>query len=91
VTLAFKRWVFETTRTLPNVRVIDLQAVAETTHDLDRYTDLYHFSPAVNEWLIAEACGERYRVRADTVDALEDDLRRQALSYDPGALIDKRP
>lgn len=86
VTLAFKRWVFETTRALPNVRVIDLQAAAETTHDLDRYTDLYHFSPAVNEWLIAEACGERYRVRDETVDALLDDLRRQAISYDPGTL-----
>ncbi len=89
VSLDFKRWVFETTRALPNVRVIDLQAAAETTHDLDRYTDLYHFAPAVNAWLVREACGERYRVRADTVDALLADLRRQAVAYDPAALAGK--
>ena len=45
VSLDFKRWVFETTRELPNVRIVDLQGVAEVTHDLDRYTDLYHFAP----------------------------------------------
>jgi hypothetical protein len=86
VSLDFKRWVFATTRALPNVRVVDLQGVAEITHDLDRYTDLYHFDPAVNEWLIAEACRDRYRVRADNVDALEAELRRQAQTFDPGLL-----
>ena len=89
VTLDFKRWVFATTRALPNVRVIDLQAAAETTHDLDRYADLYHFAPVVNEWLVSEACGERYRVRPETVDALLGDLRRQAQAYDPAALAAK--
>lgn len=86
VSLDFKRWVFATTRDLRNVRVIDLQGVAEVTHDLDRYTDLYHFAPSVNEWLIAEACGEDHRVRADNVDALERELRRQALEFDPARL-----
>ena len=86
LTLDFKRWVFETTRGLPNVRVIDLQAVAEITHDLDRYTDLYHFAPSVNDWLVEEACGERFRVREDNVDAFLDDLRRQALAFDPRKL-----
>ena len=86
VSLDFKRWVFDTTRGLQNVRVIDLQGVAEITHDLDRYTDLYHFAPPVNEWLINEACGDRYRVRTDNVDALGQELRRQALEFDPATL-----
>ena len=86
VSLDFKRWVFATTSDLPNVRVIDLQGVAEITHDLDRYTDLYHFAPSVNEWLVAEACGDRYRVGAENVDALERELRRQALAFDPARL-----
>ena len=62
-TLAFKRYVFAATRDLPNVRIVDLQPVAAVTHDLDNYTDLYHFSPAINEWLIAEACAGGHRVR----------------------------
>lgn len=86
VSLDFKRWVFEATEGFPNVRVIDLQGVEAITHDLDRYTDLYHFAPAVNEWLVAEACGERYRVHADNVGTLEGELRRQAEAFDPTTL-----
>jgi hypothetical protein len=84
--LAFKYWVHAVTRDLPNVRVVDLQGVAEVTHDLDRYADLYHFAPAVNEWLIAEACADRHRVREDNVDTLDRELRRQALAFDPQTL-----
>jgi hypothetical protein len=62
-----------------------MQGVAKITHDLDRYTDLYHFEPAVNEWLVEEACGERYRVRPDTVDTLDRELRRQAQAFLLGA------
>ncbi len=86
VSLDFKHWVFETTRELPNVRIVDLQGVAEITHDLNRYTDLYHFAPDVNEWLIAEACGQGHRVRPDNAEAFERDLRRQAIEFDPAAL-----
>ena len=83
-TLAFKRYVFSATRELPNVRIVDLQPVAAVTHDLDNYTDLYHFSPAINEWLITEACTDRHRVRTDgDVDTLERDLRAQARAFDP--------
>ena len=86
VMLDFKRYVFEATRALPNVRVIDLQGVADVTHDLDRYTDLYHFAPAVNEWLVDAACHGRYRVRDDNVKALLAELRAQALRFDPAGL-----
>ena len=37
---------------------------------------------STNGWS-SEACGERYRVRADNVDSLDRDLRRQALAFDP--------
>ena len=83
-TLAFKQFVFAATRDLQNVRIVDLQSVAAVTHDLDNYTDLYHFSPAINEWLIAEACTDGHRVRTDgDVDALDRDLRAQARAFDP--------
>jgi hypothetical protein len=87
VTLAFKRFVFAATLDLRNVRIIDLQPVAAITHDLDNYTDLYHFSPSVNELLIAAACSDGHRVRTDNVDALEGEIRDQARSFDPAALV----
>ncbi len=86
VTLAFKRYVFDATHSLPNVHVIDLQGVAEVTHDLDLYTDLYHFAPPINEWLIDAACHDHHRVDADNVDALLAALRAQALAFDPAGL-----
>jgi len=89
VTLAFKRYVFEATRELANVHIIDLQGVAEVTHNLDLYTDLYHFAPSINDWLIDAACHDRHRVRADNVDALGAALRAQALAFDPAELEPK--
>jgi hypothetical protein len=77
VTFKFKRYVFEATRGLANVSIIDLQAERVVTHDLDRYTDLYHFDPAVNESLVESACKDGNRVDASNVDAYERQLREQ--------------
>jgi hypothetical protein len=86
VTLAFKRYVRETTARYPNVRIHDLQAERSITHDLDRYTDLYHFDPAVNDLIVTVACGEK----ADDAASLarkEDDLRMQVRAIrEPGAV-----
>jgi len=89
--LAFKRYVQAATRDLPNARIVDLQPDAAVTHDLDNYTDLYHFSPAINEWMIGEACGDRHRIRsAADVDASERDIRAQAGAFDPAGLSPPR-
>jgi hypothetical protein len=77
VSLAFKRYVFETTRGLGNVRVIDLQSEREITHDLDRYDDIYHFDPATNAKLVEDACLGRNRVDGANVAELERRLREQ--------------
>ena len=77
VTLEFKRYVFEATRGLANVRITDVQAERAITHDLDRYTDLYHFDPAINELLVAAVCTGQDRVDANTVDEYERQLREQ--------------
>jgi len=77
VSLDFKRYVFEATRALPNVRIVDLQSEAAITHDLDRYDDIYHFDPGVNEWLIRVVCGGGHEVKATTVEELEQELRAQ--------------
>lgn len=86
VTLAFKRYVREATARYPNVRIHDLQADRAITHDLDRYTDLYHFDPAVNDLIVADACG----ATADTdasLGAKEAELRAQVAAIRrPGAV-----
>jgi hypothetical protein len=85
ITLQFKRYVAETTRALANVRLIDLQAERAITHDLDRYTDLYHFDPAVNEWLVESACKDRNRVNANNVYAYDHQMREQVAAASAAA------
>jgi len=77
VTFAFKRYVADAAGALPNVHVVDLQAERAITHDLDRYDDIYHFDPAVNERLIEAACGGADRVDAGGARAFERQLREQ--------------
>jgi hypothetical protein len=77
VSLDFKRYVFETTRELVNVRVFDLQSEAVITHDLDKYDDIYHFDPTINELLIESTCKGRNRVNGANVTEFERQLREQ--------------
>ena len=83
VTFGFKRHVIAATDGLPNVRVVDLQAHDEITTDLDRYMDIYHFSPDVNRWIVARACAGDDRVDAGNVDAFERRLREQIVAWKP--------
>jgi len=86
VTFAFKRYVYEALKPYANAKIIDLQAEESVTHDLDRYTDLYHFAPDVNDWLVRQAC-VRSGADAATLAAAEQHLRAQiARLQPPGAL-----
>ena len=77
VSLEFKRYVFEKTRELANVRVFDLQSEAVITHNLDKYDDIYHFDPTINELLIDSTCKGRNRVDRASVTELERRLHEQ--------------
>jgi hypothetical protein len=77
VSLAFKRYVFEATRGLANVAITDLQSERGITHDLDRYTDLYHFDPGINERVMQAACSASEHVDARGLAESERRLREQ--------------
>ncbi|MEP7155370.1 MAG: hypothetical protein ABI905_06330, partial [Betaproteobacteria bacterium] len=96
VSLAFKRHVFERLRAMPNARIFDMQADASITHDLELYTDIYHFNPAINLRLLETACGggdsgdsRNYRVTETSLPVFEKALRVQTYAVDVAAL--KRP
>jgi hypothetical protein len=86
VTFAFKRYVAATSARLANVRVVDLQAERAITHDLDRYDDIYHFDPAVNESLVQSACTGANRVDPGDVGAYEQRIRDQLAVFDVRSL-----
>ena len=86
VTFAFKRYVAATVAPLANVRLIDLQAERSITHDLDRYDDIYHFDPAVNEWLVQSACTGANRVDPGNIGVYEQRIRDQLAVFDVRSL-----
>ena len=84
VSLEFKRHVFQRLGALPNVRILDMQWDAGIIQNLDLYTDIYHFNPAINRRMLESACGddERYRVTQARLDKFEADVRQQASKVD---------
>lgn len=91
VSLAFKRAVFERTRSLSNVSLVDFQPLEKITHDLGLYADLYHYAPEVNETIVRETCAggasAAEHVTGDTLEPMIDSLRRQALAADPRRIV----
>ncbi len=92
VSLAFKKYVFERLRTLPNTRIFDMQWDESITHNLDLYSDIYHFNPAINRRLLESVCANetRYRVTEKSVGEFDATLRQQALRINVPQLLQQR-
>lgn len=84
VSLEFKREVFARLAKYPHVRVHDTQWDARITHDLDLYTDIYHFHPSVNQRLLSLVCGgdNQYVMTATTTPLFLTRLREQVRTLD---------
>lgn len=89
VSLEFKRFVFQRVAALPNARVFDLQWDRKIVENLDLYTDIYHFNPAINRHMLGAVCNNDagYRVSDRNIDEFEALLRRQAPQVDIQKLL----
>jgi hypothetical protein len=91
VSLDFKRAVFERTRGLPNVTLVDFQPLETITRNLDLYADLYHYSPEINETIVRDTCAgaapSPERVTSENLEQGIETLRRQALGADPRRIV----
>ena len=92
VSLEFKRYVFRRLGALPNARILDMQWDAEIIQNLDLYTDIYHFNPAINLRMLEAACGTetRYRVTDKSLDEFEASVRQQTSQVDVSRLLANR-
>ncbi len=89
VSLKFKRHVFRRVVSLPNARIFDLQWDRDIVENLDLYTDIYHFNPAINRRMLGAACNNDpvYRVTDKNLVEFEAILRRQASQVDIKKLL----
>lgn len=84
VSLAFKRYVFQRVGSFSNARIFDLQWDLEIIENLDLYTDIYHFNPAINRQMLRVACNndQGYRVTDKSLGEFEAILQRQTAQVD---------
>ena len=75
VSLAFKRYVFDAVRGLPNVALYDFQPRLDWVTKLENYKDIYHFSPAISRDMLVAIAGGTDRVTAESLAASEAILR----------------
>jgi hypothetical protein len=72
------------------VHVVDIESVRSTTHDLDLYTDAYHYAPVVNNFVVRAACAREYLVNQGNIDSLDKELRAQVSAFDLRSAIQGR-
>jgi hypothetical protein len=89
VSLEFKRYVLQRVAAYPNARVFDLQWDRDIVENLDLYTDIYHFNPAINRKMLGAVCNNDagYRVNDKNIDEFETILRKQAPQVDIQKLL----
>jgi hypothetical protein len=66
---------------LPNVRLHDLRAIKEVTHDLDNYGDVIHHSPVVDAMVLRWLANGAYRVDPSKPTASLEQLKAQVDAY----------
>lgn len=81
VSLAFKRYLFDAVKPLPNVALHDFQSRRDWVTNLDNYKDIYHFSPAISRAMLESIAAGTDRVDPAQIEASEAFLR--ALAADP--------
>jgi PIN domain nuclease of toxin-antitoxin system len=67
VTLAFREWLQERLQRHPNAETHDLHAEPSIVMNLDHFTDIYHYSPAIDRVVIEALAHGRHKLTARAV------------------------
>ena len=87
VTLAFREWLFERTRRLPNVEIFDFHAEPSIVMDLDHFTDIYHYSPKLSRAMLRAMAAGRYRLTPELLAGNNAWLRAAVHAVTPQEVI----
>ena len=79
--LKFKKYIFEVTKKLPNVKIYDFQIAKEITHNLSNYHDLDHYHQKINKWILEQIKANHYLATPKNIDLYLKMLRQQVNSY----------
>jgi len=79
--LKFKKYVFEATKNMPNVKIYDFQIAKQITHNLNNYHDLDHYHQRINKWVLEQIKADNFRVTIENIDDFIDKLIKQVNNY----------
>lgn len=72
--LQFKKYIFEATKNLPNVRLYDFQSEKQIANNFNNYKDMIHYSEAINNYIITHIKTNKYLVTSSNVDPMINQL-----------------
>jgi len=75
--LGFKKYVFESTKNLPNVTIVDFQDNRNITHNLTLYDDITHLLPQNYDALLLSLSRRESEVSKSNIDARLKELEKQ--------------
>ena len=87
VTLAFREWLQERLQRHPNAETHDLHAEPSIVMNLEHFTDIYHYSPAIDRVVIEALAHGRHKLTAQAVRENNAWLRKAVSETTPEQVI----
>jgi hypothetical protein len=78
--LEFRKYIYQSTKDLENVKIYDFQVAYKITHDLNNYKDLAHYNQKINSWMINQIVLKKYLLSKHS-DGNNKILNKQITNY----------
>jgi hypothetical protein len=79
--IAFKKYVYEQTKDLKNVKIYDFQIANQVILNLNNYRDYSHYHQKINTWMLEEIVKNHYLVTEQNIDKNAKILKQTVLDY----------
>ena len=76
-----KRYIFEHTKSLTNVKIYDFQIADEIILNLHNYKDIGHYNQNVNKWILKQLQNNTYLVTSNNIDSFLNKFYYQPKKY----------
>lgn len=79
--IQFKKYIYETTKIYPNIKIYDFQTDRSITHNLNNYKDINHYSQKINYQIVNSIYHNKYLVTEQSIEPYLTELATQATNY----------
>jgi len=80
-TLKFKKYIFESTKDLKNIKIYDFQIATKIIKNLHNYKDLSHYHQKINKWMLHQITQNNFLVTQKNLDIYINKLSKETRDY----------